>query len=254
MYFYLSKIAAPFLNITNVLILIIILLLFFCNISSKKKINFIKNFIVILFFFISFLPIGNLGLKYLENKFLNQKKLINIDNIILLAGSENINHTKITSKTNLNDGSERLIASVKLGLENIDSKIFFLGGDGNLVKNDFDETDVAKKFYSDVGFDISRVKFIKNTRNTVENLQEFKIHADNKKVNVLITSAFHMKRSMMIAKKLNINLIPYAVDFRSINHLSLINYYQRFRAAENIRAFDIFFRELLGIIAFKLFY
>ena len=253
MYFYLSKIAAPLLNITNILFLIIILLVFFSNFSNKK-INFIKNFIAILFFFISFLPLGNYGLKYLENNFLNQKKLTNVDNIIILAGSENINHTKITSKTNLNDGSERLIASVKLGLENINSKIFFLGGDGNLIKNDFDETDVAKKFYSDVGFDISKVKFIKNTRNTVENLQEFKIHADNKKINVLITSAFHMKRAMMIAKKLNIKLIPYAVDFRSTNELSLINYYQKFRAAENIRAFDIFFRELLGIIAFKLFY
>ena len=253
MYFYLSKIAAPLLNITNILFLIIILLVFFSNFSNKK-INFIKNFIAILFFFISFLPLGNYGLKYLENNFLNQKKLTNVDNIIILAGSENINHTKITSKTNLNDGSERLIASVKLGLENINSKIFFLGGDGNLIKNDFDETDVAKKFYSDVGFDISKVKFIKNTRNTVENLQEFKIHADNKKINVLITSAFHMKRAMIIAKKLNINLIPYAVDFRSINHLSLINYYQRFKVTENLRAFDIFFRELLGIIAFKLFY
>ena len=254
MYFYLSKIAAPFLNITNVLILIIISIVFFCNISSKKKINYIKNFIVILFFFISFMPIGNFGLKYLENNFLNQKKLINVDNIIILAGSENINNTKITSKTNLNDGSERLIASVKLGLENTNSKIFFLGGDGNLIKNDFDETDVAKKFYLDVGFDISRVKFIKNTRNTIENLQEFKIHADNKKINVLVTSAFHMKRAMMIAKKIDINLIPYAVDFRSINHISLINYYQRFSVVENIRAFNIFFRELLGIIAFKLFY
>ena len=254
MYFCLSKITAPFLNITNILILIIILLVFFCNISSRKKINFVKNFIVILFFFISFLPIGNFGLKYLEYNFLNQKKLIYVDNIIILAGSENINHTKITSKTNLNDGSERLIASVKLGLENTNSNIFFLGGDGNLIKNDYDETDVAKKFYSDVGFDVSRVKFIKNTRNTIENLQKFKIHANNKKINVLITSAFHMKRAMMIAKKLDIDLIPYAVDFRSINDLSPINYYQRFKAAENIRAFDIFFRELLGIVAFKLFY
>ena len=254
MYFYLSKIAAPFLNISNILIVIIILLVFFNNISNKKKINFIKNFTIILFFFISFLPIGNFGLKYLENNFLNQKKLIKIDNIIVLAGSEDINHTKITNKTNLNDGSERLIASVKLGLENTNSKIFFLGGDGNLIKNDYDETDVAKKFYTDVGFDISRVKFIKNTRNTIENLQEFKIHADNKKINVLVTSAFHMKRAMMIAKKIDINLIPYAVDFRSINHISLINYYQRFSVVENIRAFNIFFRELLGIIAFKLFY
>ena len=74
-----------------------------------------------------------------------------------------------------------------------------------------------------------------------------------KKSNILITSAFHMKRAMMISDHMNLKFIPYAVDFRSINHSSFRNYYQSFSVAANWSSFNIFFREIIGILAFKLF-
>ena len=209
--------------------------------------------VVLSFLSISILPIGNFGLKYLENNFINQQKISKIDNIVVLAGSEDIQSTKVTKKLNLNSGSERLIATVKLANEFKNAKIFFLGGDGNLIKNSIDETFVAKKFFKDVNFNLSRIHFINNTRNTYENLKEFKKIDKNKK-NVLITSAFHMQRSLLIANKLNIEFIPYAVDYRSGNFFSIINYFQRFSVSNNLSSFDIFFREILGILAFKFFY
>ena len=170
-----------------------------------------------------------------------------------MAGSEDIQSTKVTKKLNLNSGSERLIASVKLANEFKNAKIFFLGGDGNLIKNSIDEAFVARKFYKDVNFDTNRIYFVSNTRNTYENLKEFK-KIGNKDKNVLITSAFHMKRSLLIAKKLNIKLIPYGVDYRSVDFFSIINFYQRFSVTNNLSSFDTFFREMLGILAIKLFY
>ena len=71
---------------------------------------------------------------------------------------------------------------------------------------------------------------------------------------ILITSAFHMKRVMMISRQLKMNFIPYAVDFKSISHSSFINYYQTFSVAENWSFFNIFFREMIGILAFKMIY
>ncbi len=254
MYFYLSKILAPLLNLTNLIFLFIILgnLL---NVFYKKKI--IKIFVIfniILLLTISILPIGKFGLKYLEKNYLVQQELNNIDNIIILAGSENIYLSSITKKLNLNNNSERLIASIKLANENTNAKIYFLGGDGNLLKHKIDETTVAKNFYNDVAFNTTRVNFINNTRNTIENLTELKKIIDLDKNNVLITSAFHMKRTMLIAKQLNITLTPYAVDFRHGDHFSFINFYQNFKISSNLRSADIFFREFIGILAFKLFY
>tara|TARA_Y100000768_G_scaffold321077_1_gene257012 strand:+ start:267 stop:1031 length:765 start_codon:yes stop_codon:yes gene_type:complete len=254
LYFYFSKILAPFLKLTNFLILVIILSLILKKLFSKKYFKQLRYFAIFSFLIICLFPIGNLGLKFLEKNYYNQPKISNIDNIIVLAGSENIQLTKITKKLNLNSASERLIASVKLANQYQNSKIFFLGGDGNLIKNSVDEIFVAKQFYSDVDFDLERIKYLDNTRNTYENLKKFRNIKKKNEVNVLITSAFHMNRSLMIANKLNIKLIPYAVDYRSSNFNSIINYYQSFSITKNLATFDIFFREMLGILAIKLFY
>ena len=96
----------------------------------------------------------------------------------------------------------------------------------------------------------------------MENLKSFKDLFGNDQSNVLITSAFHMKRSIMIANKFNLKLIPYAVDFRSnLNkfvekkkEFSILNYIQTFNVLNNLNSFNIFFRELLGILAFKIFF
>ena len=253
MYFYLSKIFAPFLNPTNLLFFLLIFLIS-KNIKLKLKFKFLFIFITFIFTFISLLPIGKIGLKYLENDYVFQKKIINVDNIFVLAGSEEMNTTKAINKLNLTNSSERLISSVKLALEYPNATIYFLGGDGHLIKNEIDEVYVAKLFFEDIGFDTTRVKFIQNTRNTIENLKALKKINIQDQSNVLITSAFHMKRSMIIANTLDIKIKPYAVDFRSSEKFNLINYYQRLSVASNWESFNIFFRELIGIFAFKLFY
>ena len=157
----------------------------------------------------------------------------------------------------MNSASERLIASVKLANKKKDSKIIYLGGNGFLSKKNLNEVDVAKIFYKDVGFDIERVIFIDNTRNTIENLKEFKkLNLKNQSNSILITSAFHMKRSLLISKKLDLNLIPYAVDFRSFTDNAsdgLLNYYQKFSIVGNLQSINFFFREFLGIYAVKIF-
>jgi uncharacterized SAM-binding protein YcdF (DUF218 family) len=253
LYFYLSKVLAPFLNLTN---LLFFLLIFFILKNRKVKIRFkfIFIFIISIIIFISIIPIGKIGLRYLENDYYFQEKLSNIDNIFILAGAENINRTKVTKKLDLANSSERLISSVKLALDNPNSTIYFLGGDGHLIKDEIDEIYVAKLFFEDIGFDTNRVNFIKNTKNTIENLKALKKINIQDQSNVLITSAFHMKRAMLIANTLKITIKPYAVDFKSLKNLNLLNYYQKFSVSSNLVSFDIFFRELLGILAFKLFY
>ena len=252
MYFYLSKLLAPLLNPTNLLFIFLIFFYLF-NLKPKIKFKLFSNIVLILLLLLSFFPLGNLGLRYLEKDYILQDKVYNVDNIIVLAGSENITSTEITKKLTLNNGSERLIISAKLALDNPDSKIYFLGGDGRLVNSKFNEADVAKIFYSNIHFDLNRVIFIDNTRNTIENLKAFKKINTQNQSNILITSAFHMKRSMLIAKELDLNIKPFGVDFRSVNNFNILNYYQKFNIAENWQSFNIFLREIIGILAFKLF-
>ena len=182
------------------------------------------------------------------------ENIFNVDNIIVLAGSENIASTKIAKELSLNNRSERLIVSIKLALDYPNSKIYYLGGDGYLIKNKINEVDMAKIFYSSIHFDLNRINFVDNTRNTIENLKAFKKINTLNQSNILITSAFHMKRSMLIAKELDLVIKPYAVDFRSVNNFNILNYYQQLSIAENWHSFNIFFREIIGILAFISFY
>ena len=253
MYFYLSKILAPFLNLTN-LIFILFLILFLINFKKNFRFKKLITFVFFVLTLISFFPLGKLGLRYLENDYLIQKKFSKIENIIVLSGSEDLETTEITNKLSLGPSSERLIMSVKIANENPKSNIYHLGGNGYLRNQIISENEVAKKFYNNVGFNLNRVKFINNSRNTIENFDSIKNKNFANDTSILITSAFHMKRAMMISRQFDMNFIPYAVDFRSINHSSFINYYQTFSVAQNWSSFNIFFREIIGIFAFKLMY
>ena len=236
LYFYLSKILAPLLNPTNFLFLTLIIL-FIIYYKNKKKIIF--KLLTITFFLlsiISFLPIGNFGLKYLEKDFLNKESYQNIDNIVVLSGSD-----------------YRLLASIKLGNNYKHTEIYYVGGNAYLIKNDInDEINKAKKIYEELNFDMTRVNFVGQSRNTIENFKEIeKLNLIDSKT-ILITSAYHMKRSTIIAKDFGLKFIPYVVGPKTNRQSSLINIYQDFNISSNLANFNLFFREIIGLIVFKL--
>ena len=203
------------------------------------------------------MPIGKIGLIFLEGDYINQKKFRNISNIIVLGGAEELSITEKTNKTNLNSASERLISVVKLSNRYLNAKIYYLGGSGSLVKNkkSISELNVAKNFFNDVDFDVSRITFIGETRNTIENFQKLnEMYSINNKETILITSASHMKRAMIISQYFGNNFTPYAVDFKSGGEFNLIRFYQSFDVLSNLSSFKVFYMEILGILAFKLFY
>ena len=61
-----------------------------------------------------------------------------------------------------------------------------------------------------------------------------------------------MKRSLMIAEKFKLNLIPYAVDFRSFNSNDFKNRWQKFSVSKNFSNLDLAFNELIGYFVAKL--
>ena len=114
MYFFLSKILAPFINFTNLILFICIISYLFKKLFFRnffKFINYLGIFILILF---SLFPIGKKLTQTLEEKYITSVIPDNYDFIIVLAGSEETYKTFATNKLSLNAASERLIASVKL--------------------------------------------------------------------------------------------------------------------------------------------
>ena len=99
---------------------------------------------------------------------------------------------------------------------------------------------------------MDRINFIGKSRNTIENFKEIKELNLKYSETVLITSAYHMKRSMMIAEKQGVKVLPYPVNTISRSKTPLLNSYQVFDIVNNLSKFNTFFREILGIVAFKI--
>ena len=238
LYFYLSKILGPILNPSNLLIIIFVFLFIIYSIKKNKNILNFLSLNIFLIVVIALFPTGVFGLKLLEKEYLLKSgdisKYQNIKNIIVLSGQDN-----------------RILASIKLANKYPESKIFYVGGSPLLISNK-DQVINARKFYQDLDFDMDRIYFLSEPRNTIESFVKIKELNLKFSETVLITTGFHMKRSMMIAKKKGVKVLPYPVNFTPISKSPFLNSYQSFNVAKNLSNFNTFFREIIGIIAVKL--
>ena len=102
-----------------------------------------------------------------------------------------------------------------------------------------------------MGVPASDIRVETRSRNTYENLQfsqqQFGLH-DNSPL-VLVTSALHMMRSVEVAQRLGIAVLPYPCDFRADQHTGWRHWLPSNDAAS---ALEEVLHELVGILAYKL--
>ena len=252
MSFYLSKILWLIFNPFNIFIFITLLSLFlyFIKLRRLSLIIFLINFVFIAL--ISFLPFGSYLIYNIEKEYHSYiKPPDQVDGILILGGATNALLYNEYDQISLNDSSERLVESVFIIKKFDKAKVIFSGGSGILNRPDFDNVQVAKSFYKKIGIEIDKLIFEDNSRNTYENIIYSKKIA-NPKINenwLLITSASHMKRALLIADKNNWELIPYAVDFKNIKDFKLI---PNLNLLSNLNSFQQASHEWLGLISYYL--
>ena len=231
LYFLISKILSPFFLFSNLLILILIILFLL-----KKRLIKTFNYYFIFFIILSLYPFGDFFDHHLLRKeFYNKENLNNVDAIIVLGGDE-----------------RRIIYAINELKNHKNAKLIFSGGSGYLVQSkQNNENNSFQKLTSNI-LNSEDFYVLKNSRNTIENLINFKeFNIDNKfKKVVVLTSPAHMKRTMIISKKIGLNLYPHYWD-KQKKEFSLLNYFQNFNFLNNINSFDNLFREILGIMVLK---
>ena len=100
------------------------------------------------------------------------------------------------------------------------AKLVFTGGSGGLIQNDVKEAEVAHKLWSGLGVPESQMIFEDASRNTFENaaFTQKLVHPQKDEKWLLITSAYHMPRSIGIFRALGMNPAPYPVDYRTLGN------------------------------------
>ena len=252
LFFYISKLIWLLVSPDSLLLILIVLSLVLLYIGKLKQGKILLTSTTVILVIISFIPIGEWLLSPLESRFQTNPNLPEkIDGIIVLSGSENTELSHIWEQVELNGAAERNLMFLTLAKKFPSAKLIFTGGTGSLTKQEYKGADIARKLFEQQRFDNDRIIFERKSRNTYENAIYSKdlIKPKDKEKWILITTGWHMPRSVGIFCKSNWPVIPYPVDHQTHKgNILRIN----FDLANNLAMLKIGIKEWLGLFAYYL--
>jgi len=252
MEFYLSIILNFFINPQHILFLIILIqlsIIFFTE--SKKLVILFSKLFLILFLFFGYIPLSNFLLSKIEDYIQPSKYPIQqLTGVVVLGGSFQTGlESKERNQVFLNSSAERLTRTLEIYKKNPRILILFSGFSNEISPQGWNEKDMAKKFFLDQGVKLDNLLFENQSRNTFENIKYSKdIITNYKGTWGLITSAYHMPRSFFTFKKQGLILEPINVDYKTgTSGMFWLN----FDISLSLTNWNIIFRELIGIVYYK---
>jgi uncharacterized SAM-binding protein YcdF (DUF218 family) len=151
-------------------------------------------------------------------------------------------------------GADRVTHTVELYKKGLIEKILISGGSGLLVSEEEPEANKYRKVMLLMGVDSTDIMIENATRNTYESAVAVKPML--RKMNytekdcILITSAFHMRRSLAVYRKAGLELDYFTTDFYSLPR----TYYPDALIIPKVEALEIWqklFKEWIGLAAYK---
>ena len=252
LFFFASKLLWLLLSPSSVLVIWILVTAILVHLKWQKwalRSVWSLSIVVVL---IGFLPIGQWMLIPLERRFeVNPSLPDKVDGIVVLSGSELAKSTHYWQQVQLNGAAERNIAFMHLAQRYSNAKLVFTGGNGRMFDHQFKEADVAKKLYQQLGFDVSRINFERKARNTAENaaLSYAMVKPQADENWVLITSAWHMPRSIGIFCQLGWSMTPYPVDYFT-STIGIRSF--RWGFVQKFSQFNMASKEWIGLLVYHL--
>lgn len=148
----------------------------------------------------------------------------------------------------LGDAAERMTVPVGLIRQHPRLELVLSGGEGRLLTTGVTESKLAKVFYQQQGLDMARVRLEDGSRNTRENAQQVAqlLGERCQKPWLLVTSAWHMPRSMAEFEAAGCKVTPYPVDFRTGDSTSLTEY----SLAHSLLRWQTALHEWLGLLVY----
>ncbi|MEO3429836.1 YdcF family protein [Pelagibius sp. CAU 1746] len=167
-------------------------------------------------------PLPELALRSLENRFpADQANPGTVAGIIVLGGATDSGAVAAArGQVGLNGNAERLTTAVALHRIMPDRAIIVSGFSGRLQPSGWNEAEITRRFFEQLGVAMSKVRFEAQSRNTAENARFTtgligRDGAAGARPWLLITSAAHMPRAVASFRAYGLPIVPYAVDYRT---------------------------------------
>jgi uncharacterized SAM-binding protein YcdF (DUF218 family) len=196
---------------------------------------------------------GPVMLRPLEDRFARPEPAPQtIAGIIMLGGGMEGEINLKRGGYELNAGGDRLVEAAVLARRYPDARIVLSGGNGSLVLAGEGDADSAPRLLEGLGVGRERLVLENKSRDTFENAVFSKelVQPRAGETWLLVTSAFHMPRSMALFRKAGFDVVPWPVDYRTrgdeVPGIATDN------PLDSLSATTIALREWIGLVAYWL--
>lgn len=150
-----------------------------------------------------------------------------------------------------NGMADRFIQGVKLKEKGNGSHILITGGNSDLHPSKYNQADWVVSQLKELNFPDSCIIEARNSRNTYEDAIYTKELLENNHLQppyLLVTSAFHMRRSLFIFKKMGLAVIPVPCNFFAGRNKESIA--SLLPSAGALAAWEIYIKEMVGFAVY----
>lgn len=199
-------------------------------------------------------PLPNTALRYLETQYpavTPDQDWHRYAGVIVLGGALEPSYVwTVPQQSALNDAAERMTEVTPLLRQHPHLKVLFTGGEGELFAGGLSEAERARVFFSGQGLRPDQLLFESASRTTFENaiLSRQLPGVDPARPWLLLTSAYHMPRSMAAFRKAGWNVTAYPVDFRS----GASTPWTQYSMDQGVKKWRLALHEMLGLLAYRL--
>ena len=238
--FLLKKIISAFLLPIPIGLFLLLTSFIYLMFNSYKKAKIFLALTFLWFFLFSFQPFANALLSTLENTYKDLLVTPKVEYILVL-GSEHRSDDDLSITSQVKGiAINRLVEGIR-HYKNLENVKLIVSGYGGFDKNS--HAFMQERLAISLGVNPSDIIRLDSPKDTKEEAVETKkILAD--KPFILVTSAFHMKRSALLFQKEGLNIIPSPTSHLAYEATSLSSYFEAF----NIRKCEMAIHEYLGLM------
>jgi len=199
-----------------------------------------------------FSPLGNALMLPLEERFPAWDASRGApDGIVVLGGGFSPAVAAMRGEAALNEAAERVTAAVELARRYPEARIIYSGGSAALIGNQDLEADLAVPLMVKLGVPRERIVAENRSRNTAENAVFSKELAQPKPGErwLLVTSAYHMPRSIGLFRAEGFRVEAYPVDWRTRGSVDLLSLFTTL--AGGLQRTDTALHEWIGLMIYR---
>lgn len=253
MFFYASKILGFFTQPSNIIATLCVIGLALVLLNRQRIGTWLVSFGVLLLLVLGYSPLSNVLLLSLTERFPQRQDGGRApDGVVVLGGAIDPDATAARNSLEINAAGERVVAMLELARRYPQAKIAFTGGAASLIEQTLSEAPVAGDVLRQFGVAPDRIVLETGSRTTEENAT-FTARLVNPKPGerwLLVTSAWHMPRSIGVFRKAGFDVDAYPVDWRTRGWIDASETFDT--ASAGLARADIALHEWVGLVIYRL--